>query len=180
MTSAPEENRPIRLALFDIDGTLLRGTPALRGWFQQSLEEVFGSSGGLDSYDFSGKTDPQIVTELMVGDGLDRQHVESRLHDFRDVYLGRLDQNLDAEDMVLLPEVVEVLERLQRIGVELGLLTGNWEKGARIKLSRFDLNRFFAFGAFGDGQFDRMGLPPVALASAEASSGQSFSAQGKR
>ena len=169
-------NRPVRLALFDIDGTLVRGGPALKGWFRESLEEVFGQTGDLANYDFSGKTDPQIVTELMVGCGLDRVTVEGRLNDFRQVYLARLDRNLEPDDMELLPEVEEILERLDRNGMALGLLTGNWEQGARIKLSRFDLNRFFAFGAFGDGHFDRLGLPPVALATAAVERGQSFSA----
>ncbi|MEJ2084067.1 MAG: HAD family hydrolase [Acidobacteriota bacterium] len=166
----------IRLALFDIDGTLIRGGPALRGWFQQSLHEVFGCSGALDSYDFSGKTDPQIVSELMIGAGIDPLEVSSGLDEFRSDYLQRLGKNLSAEHLQLLPEVDEVLPRLQREGVELGLLTGNWEGGARIKLSCFDLNRYFEFGAFGDGHFDRMGLPPVALSNARAARGRSFSA----
>jgi len=68
-------NGRIRLALFDIDGTLIRGGPALRKWFGQSLLDVFGRSGGLNGYDFSGKTDPQIVTELMLGAGLERDDI---------------------------------------------------------------------------------------------------------
>jgi phosphoglycolate phosphatase-like HAD superfamily hydrolase len=167
-------NGQIRLALFDIDGTLIRGGPALRGWFKQSLIDVFGRAGRLDSYDFSGKTDPQIVTELMEEAGLERNDIETRLHEFRQVYLERLGQNLDAESLELLPEVREVLGRLDESGVELGLLTGNWEGGARIKLSCFDLNRFFGFGAFGDGHFDRRSLPPVALQNAASARGIRF------
>jgi phosphoglycolate phosphatase-like HAD superfamily hydrolase len=174
LSSERSDNGRVRLALFDIDGTLIRGGPALRKWFEQSLMDVFGRSGGLDTYDFSGKTDPQIVTELMLGAGLERDDIEASLADFREVYLERLGKNLDAETLKLLPEVVEVLERLQGSGVELGLLTGNWERGARIKLSCFDLNRFFDFGAFGDGHFDRMGLPPVALENAAAANGKQF------
>jgi phosphoglycolate phosphatase-like HAD superfamily hydrolase len=149
----------------------------LRRWFEQSLLDVFGRSGGLDSYDFSGKTDPQIVTELMLGAGLERDDITESLADFRDVYLERLERNLEVEDLELLPEVTEVLEKLQASGVELGLLTGNWEGGARIKLSCFDLNRFFAFGAFGDSHLDRMGLPPVALENAAAALGRQFTAE---
>ncbi len=177
MTASGERatNGRIRLALFDIDGTLIRGGPALRGWFKQSLMEVFGRSGDLDGYYFSGKTDPQIVTELMEGAGLDRTDIETRLQEFRQVYLERLGGNLSADNLKLLPGVDEVLGRLEDEGVELGLLTGNWEDGARIKLSCFDLNRFFAFGAFGDGHFDRMSLPPVALQNAASAIGIRFS-----
>lgn len=168
--------QPIRLALFDIDGTLVRGRSMLRGWFQECLEEVFGCDVALDGYDFSGKTDPQIVTELMVGAGLDRSSVEARIEDFRSVYVSRLGDNLSPEHMDLLPEVNEALDGLRAAGVELGLLTGNWEAGARIKLGCFDLNRYFDFGAFGDGHLDRMGLPPVALENARTARGRRFSA----
>ena len=62
-----------------------------------------------------------------------------------------------------MPGVVELVAALAESGeVALGLLTGNWERGARIKLAPFDLNRYFPFGAFGDDQLHRRGLPPVA------------------
>jgi len=77
--------------------------------------------------------------------------------------------------MELLPGVLELLESLaDRPDVTLGLLTGNWEAGARIKLSRFGLNRFFPFGAFGSDATDRDDLPPVALERAAEHTGQAF------
>jgi len=77
--------------------------------------------------------------------------------------------------MRLLPGVGELLEALAaRDDVALGLLTGNWERGARIKLSRHDLNRYFAFGSFGDGRLDREELPPVAWERAHATIGRRF------
>jgi phosphoglycolate phosphatase-like HAD superfamily hydrolase len=77
--------------------------------------------------------------------------------------------------MRLLPGVGEVLEELaRRRDVLLGLVTGNWEPGARTKLSRFDLNRFFSFGAFGCDAVERSDLPPVALERAERIAGRSF------
>lgn len=169
--------QPIRLALFDIDGTLVRARSHLRGWFQTSLEEVFDCRVVLDGYDFSGKTDPQIVTEVMVGAGFDPLVVEAEIEAFRRVYLGRLGENLTPDHLELLPEVIETLNELQAAGIELGLLTGNWEAGARIKLGCFDLNRYFDFGAFGDGHLDRMGLPPVALENARTARGRRFGAE---
>lgn len=77
--------------------------------------------------------------------------------------------------MLLLPGVQELLEDLaRREDVVLALLTGNWEPGARTKLSRFDLNRFFAFGAFGCDAVDRSDLPPVAFERAERAVGRRF------
>ena len=168
----------LRLILFDIDGTLLLGGPRLRRWFGQSLQTVYGLAGDIDGHSFSGKTDPQIVTELMLGAGLSEDEVFGLLPDLKAVYLGRMREELTAEDMTLLPEVVSVLSRLEEEpDVTLGLLTGNWEAGARSKLACFDLNRFFPFGAFGDDREDRTDLPPVALERASEQGAYPFSAE---
>ena len=62
------------------------------------------------------------------------------------------------------PGVNELLYHLNGAkGFHLGLLTGNIKKGARIKLSAFDLNGYFPFGAFGDDNEDRNELLPIAV-----------------
>jgi phosphoglycolate phosphatase-like HAD superfamily hydrolase len=165
----------MRLILFDVDGTLLHCGPQVRPLFADALREVFGRTGDLEGYSFSGKTDPRIVLDLMTGAGLDREAVRRELPRVRDGYLARLEAGLDRGGMTVLPGVGELLERLAAApGVELGLLTGNWQRGARIKLAHFDLNRFFRFGAFGDDGVERHELPPVALARAERATGQRF------
>jgi len=67
-------------------------------------------------------------------------------------------------------EILEVLSGAE--GVVLGLLSGNLERGARIKLSRFDLNRFFPFGAFSSDDEVRANLVPIAVRRAESASGR--------
>jgi phosphoglycolate phosphatase len=158
----------VRLLLFDIDGTLLLCGPQTRGLFADALCEAFGTAGDIDGYNFGGRTDPQIVYDLMTGAGFTREEVAARLPRMRDAYLPRLESVLDRRLMCLLPGVEELLERLeQRADVALALLTGNWEAGARTKLARFDLNRFFPFGAYGSDGIHRSELPPIALARAE-------------
>jgi len=160
---------PVRLLLFDVDGTLVDCGRQPLGPFAAALVEVFGTAGDIDGYNFAGCTDPQAVFDLMTGAGFPDAEVRARLPRMRDHYLPHLERTLDRARMRLLPGVAEVLQRLaSRPDVELGLLTGNWEAGARTKLSRFDLNRFFPFGAFGgDGAgFQRSELPPIALARA--------------
>lgn len=165
----------MRLLLFDIDGTLLRCGPQVKEVFASSLESVYGVRGDLEGYSFAGRTDPGIVLDLMTAAGLQREDVLARLPEMQARYLERLDFELEAPRMRLLPGVLEVLERLAvQPGVTLGLLTGNWHLGARIKLSRFGLNRFFAFGAFGDDGFQRRQLLPAALQRAATATGETF------
>ena len=164
-----------RLLLFDIDGTLVDCGPQVRPLFAEALVEVFGTAGPCNRYDFGGKTDPRIVLDLMTEAGVPEGEVRRLLPQIRRIYLGKLEAALDREGMRLLPGVAEILERqAARSDLELALLTGNWEPGARTKLSRFDLNRYFAFGAFGCDGIDRAELPPVALERAEARAGRRF------
>jgi phosphoglycolate phosphatase len=165
----------MKLVLFDIDATLLVCGPQVRPLFANALVEVFGTAGAVDAYDFTGRTDPGIVLELLTAAGVPEAVVREGLPRMRELYTGRLEQSLDREGMRLLPGVVEILERLEgREDVVLALLTGNWEPGAKAKLSRFDLNRFFPFGAFGCDGVDRSELPPVALDRAERARGRRF------
>jgi len=93
----------------------------------------------------------------------------------REQYLARLEGALRPERMRLLPGIAELVAALAASGeVALGLLTGNWERGARIKLAPFDLNRYFPFGAFGDDQLDRRDLPPVAWREAVRHTARAF------
>lgn len=111
----------------------------------------------------------------MAGAGVPEEEVRRRLPEMRRIFLEGLERTLDRERMILLPGVVELLERqAERSDRAVALLTGNWEPGARTKLSRFDLNRFFDFGAFGCDGTDRAELPPVALARAEERLGRRF------
>lgn len=168
----------MKLILFDIDGTLLRCGPQVRPMFAAALEEVFGCTGTMDGYSFSGKTDPRIVLDLMTGAGLAPDAIHAALPRMREAYLGRLERRLERGRMALLPGVLELLEDFaERRDVAVGLLTGNWERGARIKLEHFDLNRFFGFGAFGDDGVQRHELPPVALDRARVSTGREFEAR---
>jgi phosphoglycolate phosphatase len=180
--AASEPFRPpvpgqVRLLLFDVDGTLVDCGGQPLGPFAAALVEVFGTAGAIDRYNFAGCTDPQAVVDLMTGAGFPAEEVHARLPRMRDLYLPRLESTLDRGRMRLLPGVEEALLRLAaRPEVELALLTGNWEAGARTKLSRFDLNRFFPWGAFGGEGIRRAELPPIALARAAQRRGRPVAA----
>lgn len=165
----------MKLILFDIDGTLVDCGGQARIAFATALNAVFGETGPIDSYDFSGKTDTRIVVDLMTLAGRPRDEVLAILPRLREEYLATLERSLVRERMRVLPGIEPLLESLAvRDDIVLALLTGNWERGARIKLSRHDLNRYFGFGSFGDGIFDRNELPPIALERATTAARRHF------
>ena len=164
-----------RLVLFDIDGTLLLCGRQVGPIFIDALRAVFGEFRRPEGYSFAGKTDPMIVRDMVHALGLSDEIVESGLPRMHDLYVEDLERRLDAEQMRLLPGVVELLDRLAaRDDVLVGLLTGNWRRGAEVKLSRFGLGRYFALGAFGDDGRIRRDLVPVALDRAARQRGRRF------
>jgi phosphoglycolate phosphatase-like HAD superfamily hydrolase len=156
-----------RCVLFDIDGTLLSGGRAARTVFSAALTEVFGTCGDVETFAFEGKLDPMIVRDLLVAAGVPEETVLRRRSEALALYLDRLEAALAVERPVLKPGVAAVLDGVARDAAAVpALLTGNVERGARIKLSAVGLWDRFAFGAFGDEAPRREELGPVALAKA--------------
>ena len=161
----------MKVVLFDIDGTLLWSDGAGRRAVTQALEEVFGTAIPED-HAFDGKTDPQIVRELMQRAGLDDDTITERLPHALDRYLLLLREELASIDDTnhLFPGIQPLLHALeQRDDVLLGLLTGNIQPGAHAKLRAVGLDPDrFKVGAFGSDHASRPELPAVARARAEA------------
>ncbi len=152
-----------KTVLFDIDGTILNCHGAGRLSLERACRDVFGTTGRMTDIDFQGKTDPLIIYESLLPVGFSRETIDSRLGDLRDGYTGYLSSLIDEHEVVLLPGIVPLLRELNSIeSVIVGLLTGNFERGAAIKLSRFDLGGYFSFGVFGDDTADRNEMPPIA------------------
>jgi len=164
-----------RLVLFDIDGTLLSAVGVSGRAFEAALQEVFGTVGDVEHYDYSGKTDPQIVRDLMRGAGLADREIDARMGGMLERYRVLLGERLRPEHVQAKPGVSALLEALASDPrVTLALLTGNLEPNARMKLAPLGVNHYFAFGAFGSDHEDRRRLPAVAVARAHEAVGERF------
>jgi phosphoglycolate phosphatase len=162
--------RPSVLVLFDIDGTLVRTAGAGVRGMNDAFERLHGRSDALRGVAVAGRTDRAILAEVFSrwGEAL----TDATVAPLRDAYLDALEQELrdgGGPAFGVLPGVHDALDALDaHPGFTLGLLTGNFERGAEIKLERFDLWRRFRFGAFGDHHYDRRALVPVAVERARA------------
>ena len=155
----------MRLVLFDIDGTLLNSGGMGRAAMQRALGLVFGSPGN-PSYRYDGKTDKQIVRDVMRLEGHTDEHIDARMEKLIELYLDGLRQGATSGKFNVRPleGVVPLLDALdKRKDVVLGLLTGNVEPGARIKLTAagIDPDRF-RVNAFGSDHEHRPELPAIA------------------
>ena len=121
-----ERARARRVVLFDIDGTILWSDGAGRRAVFQSLEEHFGKTGP-GEHRFDGKTDPQIVRELMRHAGVPDADIDARIEVVLERYLALLREELGAPEhgRHVFPGVHELLDALEaRDDVVVGLLTG--------------------------------------------------------
>jgi phosphoglycolate phosphatase-like HAD superfamily hydrolase len=155
----------MKVVLFDIDGTILQTSGAGRRAVHRALEEVFGAPAP-DGHEFDGKTDPQIVRELMRRAGLEHRDIDGRIERAIERYVQLLNGELDRLDHVdsVYPGVLALLDALEaRSDVLLGLLTGNVRAGAMAKLSAVGIRpERFRVGAFGSDHADRPALPAIA------------------
>jgi phosphoglycolate phosphatase-like HAD superfamily hydrolase len=166
----------VKLVLFDIDGTLITASGAGRRALDQALRDVYGTAGPIDGYDFRGGTDPQIIRDLLGRAGMDEAAIAAGEVAVYRRYEALLETEIgDGHGVTVYPGVRELVEALTaRDDVVVGLLTGNIEAGARIKLRPTGLWPHFKLGAYGSDHADRTRLPRVAAERAERLVGRAF------
>jgi phosphoglycolate phosphatase-like HAD superfamily hydrolase len=152
----------MHILLFDIDGTLIHARGAGHDAFYQTIREDFGVGELAGEVTFTGRSDRAITSDLFRLHGIVDSAANWRR--FVDGLVRRLDVTLPAKDGHVLPGVVELLDLLAaRDDVVLGLLTGNVARGAQKKLAYFGLDRYFAFGSFGDEHPERDDIARAAV-----------------
>ena len=162
-----------KLLLWDIDGTILHTGKAGETALGRAMEKLYGINRGLQGLEIAGRTDKWIVEQLLERDG--KPSGLEEVGQFLDVYVELLADELPRRNGGLHPGVLGILEEAhQRPELVQALLTGNIEKGARLKLTRYGVNHFFDFGAFADDSSIRNELGPHAKRRAEEKHGEEF------
>lgn len=154
----------MKVLLFDIDGTLVNTGGTGKDAMNQAFEEIFSLPNGLDGILLAGQTDPKIMLDIFKK--LDMKWDDRKIEEFKERYFVRLGEEFQKprSSRRIMPGFPEALEKLSTLPkTHLGLLTGNWRRGAEIKLENFGLWKYFEFGAFGDDDLDRNKLVPHAI-----------------
>lgn len=165
-----------KLLLWDIDGTLVNSGGAGRKAMEIAINKLFSIEASLEAIDFNGRTDQNIFNQFFNQFGL--KDSEDRRLELCELYCQQLLIEIPRSVGLILPGINEVVETVHaRAELDQGLLTGNFERGAQVKLEHFNLWRYFKFGAFGEESEDRNDLGPRALERAKLFSGYDYSTE---
>ncbi len=152
-----------KLILWDIDGTIIVSHGAGFRAMARALTKRFGATVDMGKIDWAGRTDSWIAGEVLRVTGL--PDTPENIHDFLEAYLEILPRELSSgRPGQVLPGILELLETLRtKPDVVQGLLTGNLQRGAEVKLTHFNVWHYFEFGAYADDSPRRNDLGPHAL-----------------
>jgi phosphoglycolate phosphatase-like HAD superfamily hydrolase len=153
-----------RLAiLFDIDGTLIDTGGAGAGSWRLAFDELYDIPADIGEFTDSGMTDPEVGRKTFEA-VLHREPQRKEFTRLMERRLHYLHQTVEeSEGYRVLPGVEKLLPRLIEDGYLVGLVTGNTEAAAHVKLHRAKLNRFFSFGGYGSDSNERPEVTRVAL-----------------
>jgi len=150
-----------KIVLFDIDETLIDSGRAGTRALNRAFFHIFNVKDAFKGIKMAGMTDTQIIKEGLRTNSLPCMNGEIEM--VKKKYLEFLAIEINNPWRHIKPGVMEFLETLKRDGIAIGLLTGNLQEGAMIKLKPFGLDGYFLTGAFGSDHEERDRLLPIAL-----------------
>ncbi|HEY9711835.1 MAG TPA: HAD family hydrolase, partial [Chroococcales cyanobacterium] len=154
-----------KLVLFDIDETMISSNGAGRRAIGRLLRERHPiTEEHMAPVAMSGKTDPQIIREVLSAIGVPEKEIQETVDATAERYIEILREEIENAGYYIVHEGVTdlIAAVVKHADLYLGLLTGNVEKGARLKLEQFGLNTHFPMGAYGSDSGNRLDLPAIA------------------
>jgi phosphoglycolate phosphatase len=157
------------MVLFDIDGTLIRRAgPHHRQALVEAIRRTVSVETTTEGVPVAGMLDRDILATMMTRAGMKpgaiRKAMPMVVKRAQSIYV-RSSPDLARK---VCPGARRILERLQRKGAIIGLVTGNLSRIGWRKMDRAGLRPYFRFGAFAEMAHDRPGLVRVAIRHARA------------
>ena len=151
------------LFLFDIDGTLLSPASLSRKLLNEAITEITGFLPDLQYKDVAGCTDPSIVEKALGKAGISPTETSELLSRILDYYSEKTGEVFPvSEKPFVYEDAVVFLDKVVASGIAVGLMTGNINRVAKVKLHRFNLWSTFPFGVFGDDVAEKSIMPRIA------------------
>jgi phosphoglycolate phosphatase-like HAD superfamily hydrolase len=164
------------LLIFDVDGTLTYSAGLTRVAYDQAMQEIYGLSNATDGVRPQGRTDPAIFRDLLRRNNLSEEGFQEQLERFMARFLDRFEPLIAATDKARLqPGIREVLTAAaDHPDIFLALGTGNFQRGANLKLKVHGIDHYFPVGGFGSDHEDRTEMIRIAHRRSEQHYGKSF------
>ena len=142
----------------------------------KGLSQLLGKEEiSLEGIDFGGRTDPQIIRDILLVNGLNKTEAEHMLSEALGAYVKAYTETFQHDFVTALAGAVDLVKKLSEFEhIQLALLTGNVQSTAYLKVGAIGLDGYFPFGAFGDDYEDRGKLPGVAVERALEHNGNSY------
>jgi phosphoglycolate phosphatase-like HAD superfamily hydrolase len=153
----------IKAVLWDIDGTLITTGGAGAVAWQRAFEELYEVEANIDEHTRAGMTDPEI-TEIIFNEVVGREGSPEEHAKVVAKYLEYMPEAVaESKGYEVKPGIAEILPRLAEAGIAQGIVTGNVEPAARIKLAHGGLDKYFTFGGYGSDDRDRVKVTKHAI-----------------
>jgi len=162
------------LALFDIDGTLVKGFKAHNEAFSEAFRKVYQVDATVDTIAVQGMTEQQVIIEVLKQHGLNEKEIKSKIEECMRVMIDYFKKIIATDEIILLDGVQELLRQLWDHDILIGLVTGNLKPIGKGKLEKVNIDYYFKIGGFGNDDLDRANLLRLAIERAKKYFGFEF------
>ncbi len=149
--------------LFDIDGTLMQEPNTYNEGFVYACKKVMHVDVDMDNFQTSGKTNPEIIRELLSSKKIDNITINKNILKLLNAVESYTLKHLNKNDCRLLPHVHEALSVIKENKIKMGFITGNIESIAFERAKRAGIAHYFNTGGFGSDGEKRSKLVRVAM-----------------
>ncbi len=152
-----------KLLLFDIDGTLMEESPTHTYSFNYVCERIYGVKTDIESFPRHGMTDTGILYGLLKKQNIPEIEIKNKINEAFRTMEEYVSSNIKPADYALLNNVDHVLETLKEKKYVLGILTGNIQPVASIRIKKAGIEKYFATGGYGSDDIIRSKLVDYAM-----------------
>ena len=154
-----------KLVLFDIDRTLIKCLKGHIPAFSEAFKRVYNVDTTINIINSHGMTDQEIIIKVLKKNGLSEDEIKSKIDKCMEVMVEFMSFNktIDNDEIAVLEGVRELLKELDKYNILMGLVTGNLEPIAKIKLKKVNLYHYFKVGGFGSDDIKRANLVKIAI-----------------
>ena len=154
-----------KLIFFDVNGTLIQRDKNTDNSFENAADILLNTNNSMKTIDTSGRSNRDIFNEIL--NKHDRSFNHKLWENFLKIYKKELEKSKNTNIWRKNTDILSFLKKLESSDYKLGLITGELEVGAKFKLKKVGLWKYFPVGGFGDDSKTRIGIAKSALRKAE-------------